>query len=230
MKNNRVIACVVAGALGFALLGGVALAQSSDQSGAQGQQNKGPMGRFMDHLASRLGISTDQLQQAAKDAAKDTVDDGVAAGTIPSDKADKIKQRIDEGKLPFGAGPGFPGLRGRHGDRGMAKRGMADKLSELRGVSIDAAAGALGISSNELTQTLRSGTSLDDLATQKGKDPAAVRSAVRDAVRQHLQAKVDSGTITASQADKIADQVSHMFGREHRAEKPKPSPSPSPTS
>src|SRR5439155_1590267 len=131
MKNNRVIACVVAGALGFALLGGVALAQSSDQSGAQGQQNKGPMGRFMDHLASRLGISTDQLQQAAKDA---------------------------------------------------------------------------------------------------GKDPAAVRSAVRDAVRQHLQAKVDSGTITASQADKIADQVSHMFGREHRAEKPKPSPSPSPTS
>src|SRR5437588_427995 len=131
-----------------------------------------------------------------------------------------------------GRGHGFrpPRGRGGRGDRGMAKRGMADKLSEPRSVSVDAAASALGISPNELTQTLRSGQSLDDLATQKGKDPAAVRAAVRDAVRQHLQAKVDDGTITTTQADKVADQVSHMFGREHRAEKPKPSPSPSPTS
>ena len=94
MRKHRVIAWVVAGAMGFALLGGVALAQSSDQSASQDQQHKGTVGRFMDHLASRLGVTPDQLKQAAKDAAKDTVDDGVAAGQIPSDKADGAGSRL----------------------------------------------------------------------------------------------------------------------------------------
>src|SRR5689334_24048517 len=55
---------------------------------------------YLQHLAQRLNISVDQLQNAMKAAAHDGVNDALQAGRITQDQANQINQRIDSGKGP----------------------------------------------------------------------------------------------------------------------------------
>lgn len=59
----------------------------------------GPGQAFLDNLAKILGIDRAKLDQAFKDAASQTIDQGVAEGWIPKDVAPSLKQRIQS--APF---------------------------------------------------------------------------------------------------------------------------------
>ncbi|HVA25262.1 MAG TPA: hypothetical protein VMW62_12845 [Chloroflexota bacterium] len=191
-----------------------AFAQSTSPSAnPSGQQ------AFVSHLASRLGISdTSKVQQALKDAAKDSVADQVAAGKITQTQATKIDQRIDSGQggpFGFGRGPGGPGRNGMTGgSRGMFGGGQI----------LNAAAGALNITPDALRQQIQSGKSLKDIA---GSNWPAVQQAMTTAAKAQLDPRVSSGKITSTQEQNIITRLtSGNFPRPHG---PRPSGSASAT-
>ena len=85
-----------------------------------------------------------------------------------------------------------------HGGHGPGSRGLG-------GVELEAAAKALGMTTDEVTAALQSGQTLQDLAEKAGVDMADVQAAIQAAheteMRDRIQQAVDDGTITQANAD-----------------------------
>jgi hypothetical protein len=181
-----------------------AFAQSTSPSASPSGAPTGQQA-FVNHLASRLGIGdTSKVQQALKDAAKDSVADQVAAGKLTQAQATQIDQRIDSGKGPgfgFGSRPGPSGNPG--GTRGMFGGGQI----------LNAAAGALNMTPQALQQQLRSGKSLKDVA---GSNWPAVQQAITTAAKAQFDPLVSSGKMTSAQEQNIITKLtSGNFPRPH---------------
>lgn len=175
---------------------------------------------FINHLASRLGISdVSKVQQALKDAAKDSVADQVAAGRITQAQATRIDQRIDSGQggpFGFGRGPGGPGPNGRPGRRAGFGGGQI----------LNAAAGALNMTPDALRQQLQSGKSLKDIA---GSNWPAVQQAITTAAKAQLDPLVSSGKMTSTQEQNIINRLTSGNFPRPRGPRPSGSASPAPS-
>jgi hypothetical protein len=68
------------------------------------------------------------------------------------------------------------------------------------------AADALGMDAGALMQALRTGDSLQDVATAQGKDYATVTKAIHDAVKTKLDAAVTNG-LDQARADEILSKL-----------------------
>lgn len=147
---------------------------------------------FLQKVADRLGVSVDQLKQAFKDAAIQTVDDLVAEGKLDPDKAAEIKSRIEQGAawFPFGRfGP--PGPHGLQHPR------------VLKGV-LGSAADAIGVTPRQLVQELREGnTSLAQVAQDHGVSVDDLKDAMLTDAREKLDEAVARGDLTQERADDI---------------------------
>jgi transposase-like protein len=146
---------------------------------------------FMAALAARLGISTDQLQQAMDQA------------------------RADVGMPERGPGGGGPGPRG--GERGPGaddqRQGGAGPQGEHRmgmGGGLDTAAQALGISTDQLRQELP-GKSLADVAQAHNVDPTTVANALKTAADAQIDQAVADGRISSDQADAAKQRASERI-------------------
>jgi hypothetical protein len=197
-------ASVVAAAAVAVFAGGVAVADSTSGSGSS----------FVDSLARHLGISTAKLQDAAKAAALDQVDQALADGTITKDQADALEQRIDHGHYPLsGEGPGF-GLGPDRGSLGPGPRfgfhfGLRLGLRDYAG----AAADYLGLSQQDLVPKLGAGQSLADIAKAQGKSVDGLESSLTGVAKKQLDQAVADKRLTADQAAKILDRVKTMLDR-----------------
>ena len=136
---------------------GVAAAQTTTTNGMPpaAQPGRGPglevqSSTFISALASRLGITTDQLQQA-----------------------------IDGARSDVGSADGGPVSRpgGPNGDGGGPRL--------AGGFPLDVAAQAIGISTDQLRQEL-AGSTLTQVATAHGKNPADVATALKNAASQSI--------------------------------------------
>ncbi len=157
---------------------------------------------FLDRLASILNVSRDQLTAAAKQAGQETVDKAVQDGKLPADKADRLRERIEQGD--FFA----PGFLGRYDGRGkLPAKGL---WLGQKDVVIDAIAQALGMSHDELLAAVKAGKSVSDLAKEKGVSADAIKKAVVDAVGRQLDEAVTAGKLTAEQAAKIRQRLESM--------------------
>ncbi len=79
------------------------------------------------------------------------------------------------------------------------------------GPGLDAAASALGISTDELHQSLDSGSTIADVAQSKGVDVQTVIDAMVADLKTHLDAEVASGEHTQAEADqKLADATARI--------------------
>lgn len=109
----------------------------------------------------------------------------VANGTINQSQADAVASALEAAKPPMDhrgpGGPGGPGF-GHHG-------------------GLDAAAAAIGISTDDLRTALQSGQSLADVAQAHGVTSQAVTDALVAAEKTELDARVASGDITQAEAD-----------------------------
>jgi len=152
---------------------------------------------FLDRLANALGVTTDKLNSAFTQARNETVDQEVKDGKLTQERADQIKSK--QGTVPFGFGfRGFEGGRDRHA-------GFAGPKGFMGGTQVrDAIAKALGMTSDDLTNQLRSGKKLADLA--KGKEDA-VKSAIVDAMKPQLDQAVKDGKLTQDQENQILDRI-----------------------
>lgn len=101
------------------------------------------------------------------------------------------------GMMLNGHGPG-----GRHGF------GLGD-------AELEAAAGALGMTTDEVQSALQNGQTLQDLADTAGVDIADVQAAIQAAhqteMRDRIQQAVDDGTITKENADWLLEGLDKGF-------------------
>jgi polyhydroxyalkanoate synthesis regulator phasin len=205
----KMLAAMVGVVIAVGIIGGTAVwAQGGTQGGATPAPKFGQRcEEYQAALAQKLGISVEKLQQAQKDTVKDFIDQAVKNGKLPADKAAELKKKIDESKgcAPLGA------VRAR----GVAKVGMFRAGLQT---GLDAAAKALGMTTEQLTSELKAGKSIADIAKAKNVDLKTVRDAVIAAEKAAIDQAVKNGKLTQTQADKMkaaldkaADKILERF-------------------
>jgi hypothetical protein len=144
---------------------------------------------ILDDAAKQLGVKPSELDAALKQALKNRVDAAVEDGRLTKAQADRIKERIDAGDVPFlfpgrgfGLGPG-PGRFDHHG--------LRDHLFGL-----EAAASYLGLTKAELREALESGKTLAQVAKDRGKSVDGLVDAIVAAKKKRLDEAVAAGRIT----------------------------------
>jgi len=144
---------------------------------------------FIAKVAANLGVSPDALRQAIKDAETQTVDEAIAAGRLTPEQGAKIKERIASSD-----GLGFGALQRRH-DRKHDRGGL------IRGNVIGIAAGAIGVSKEDLGTELRAGKSIAEVASEHGVSLDTVKAAIVNDAKKKLDAAVAAGRIDQPAAD-----------------------------
>ena len=155
--------------------------------------------------AKQLGVDAAELDAALKQALANRVDAAVAAGDITKTQGDEMKARIAAGEVPLvgvGRGPGHHRF-GHH---------LA---------SLDAATTYLGVTAAELKTSLSEGSTLAEIAEEKGKSVDGLKDALVAAAKADLADAVEDGRLTAAQQarivadlpDRIDDLVNGELGR-----------------
>jgi hypothetical protein len=148
---------------------------------------------IIDDAAQQLGVTPGELSDALKQALKNRVDDAVAAGRLSEEQGAELKARIDSSDvpLPLGVlGPKEFGL-GIGPDHGGPMGGLST------------AADHLGLSEAELRSRLSDGKTLAQIAKAEGKSVDGLVQAMLDDADEKLDAAVDAGKLTETEADKI---------------------------
>jgi len=199
--------------LAGAALGAVlALAVGVAMAGEDG--TAGPS--FLDRVAEKLGIGTDELEQAIRDARSDEIDAAVERGDLTPEEAERLKERLDEipGDAPFGPGPkrhkedfgfwfGGPPRGGGH------KPFLAPALGLFQ--AGERIAEFLGISEEQLREELAAeGATLATVAEAHGKSRDELKAFLEGEARARLDELVADGHIEQAAADKMLERF-----REH---------------
>jgi hypothetical protein len=204
--SKRIVAVVAAAAL--LGLGGVALAQTQRDDHAVQRQ------AFLDDTAKRLGVDSSDLEQALRDATIAQIDKALGDGAITKEQADRMKERIQSGDGPLF---GLPLERGFRGHGGFGPGGHDFELHHGPPAFFDAAATYLGMTTDELFTALGDGTSLADLAKEKGKSVDGLEQAIVAAVEKQLDVAVGKGRLTEEQKteflDRLRDHVDELVQR-----------------
>jgi ribosomal protein S20 len=170
---------------------------------------------FLAGVAERLGVDVDELKEAIEAEALERVDAAVAEGRLSEKQADRIRERIASGRLPFGPGV-HPGRGGPRGERdGRAPYGHEGKRGRgaLKHVVIEAAGDYLGAESRELFRARREGKSLARLAEEKGKSADGLAAAVLEAATERLDRAVADGRLTKEKADRLRERAGEAIPR-----------------
>jgi hypothetical protein len=192
-------ALIVAALFGGALIGSVGAetpTASGTPSTATHDTNTGQYCQtFRSHLADELKTDAAGLESAFRAAAAATLDEAVANGDLTKERADAIKSRLADADLD--------------GCFGLGRKLIGHPGAVAYGVDLGAAAAdALDMQPSALAGQLRSGKSLQEVATAQGVDYAAVKKAVLDAAKTDLDKAVSSGKLTADREQKMLDRLS----------------------
>jgi len=189
--NRRTWTVALAGALVAAVVGiGAVMAQEDDGSGQT----------FLDRVAAKLGIGSDQLERAIRDARTDQINEAVQNGNLTQEQADALIERLDEAPLLFDH-PGRGGF-GR-GDFAFGL-GRGPGLHGLCGVAGEELAAFLGIDAEQLREELRAeGATLATVAEAHGKTRDELKAFISQSARARLDERVADGDITQDRADEI---------------------------
>lgn len=189
---SRKAKIILAGALVTALLvagvgGAVVLAQGPTPTPGGGRAALGQF--YLQALASRLGTTLANLQQAMTGARTDAIDNAVKQGLITQAQADKMLQAQNNRPLG-GVGPFFRG---------------GQRLGQVQGFFgadvLEAVGKALNMTPADVVSALRSGKTLANLAQSQNVDPTVVQNAIANAEKSALDRAVADGLITPDQAN-----------------------------
>ena len=173
-------------ALTASLAAFAALALSAPGVAADGKPS------LVDDVAARLGVTPDKLRAAFKAALTARVDAAVAAGKLTPAQAAKLKQRIAAGPaLGLGARKAFA----------QRQKAFRDRIAKARAHAPVAA--YLGMTREQLRNELRSGTSLAQIAKERGKSVDGLVAAMLAPVKARLAKAVENGRLTKARADAI---------------------------
>lgn len=217
MKNQKLISLGAGMAAIASIAGGTlfALSSTSGSSSALGLSDselntiatnvaatpEADRDAYLTKLAANLGVDVDKLKAAIKTTNLQVLDEKVADGTIPQDRADEMRSRIESGNSFF-FGMGGKGGPGGHGGPGMDGPGMRLNAEEL--------ANFLGIDAATL-RTEQATKSLATIAGEHGKSRDQLKAFLSAQLSESLAQAVTSGKLTQAQADaKLADEQAEM--------------------
>lgn len=196
-----------------AILGGsaVALVQSTsaqDDGGTPPAERQDKRSRFLERVASQLGINVATLQQAIKDARLEGVDEALADGRMTEEQATKARERIN-------SGAGDPG---RFKERRQQRH---ERKARVRGAIVENAAAAIAISEDDLKEALKAGKSIADVAADNGVALDDVKSRIISAAETKLGEAVAKGRIDQAKADemlqKLTESLDDLLNRKRTA-------------
>jgi hypothetical protein len=157
--------------VGILALGGVA-GHALAQPGPQTEQASTPREELLSGVAAKLGVPADQLKGAVQSTELEMLDKAVEQGKVRPEVADRLRQRIEEGRL-------LPSLT-----RAAARQ---EQLGPGQRLVLHSAAEALGVTPAELVRELRdSGKSLAQLAEENGVSRDELKSGILADVEKHL--------------------------------------------
>lgn len=198
---------ILGGGLAALLVGGLLFGTTHASSSTAGpaasptpQEQRGQrFERFLSALANNLHIDASTLRSALVKTEQDLVDEAVQQGRLNADQAARIKEGIAQrgGRL---------GIRGPLTERKPLHQ--AKRQGWLQG-----AATALGITPAELRQRLHAGTSLNQLAQELGKDPAAVKQAILQRIEARVDDAVKQGRLSAQRAQALKQRLPERLDR-----------------
>ncbi|HET7768006.1 MAG TPA: hypothetical protein VFN74_04470 [Chloroflexota bacterium] len=162
------------------------LASATPAPGSRAQQAQQRQDQFLSTLAGKLGVTVDRLRQALTETRSEL--------GVPGPGPDRL----------HGRGPGGPGGLGGPGGPGLV-RGIA-------GVSLDAAAQAIGITVEALRQELP-GKTLSDVARAHNVDPARVATALKNAANTRIDQAASNGRLTAEQVTQAKQRAAEEIDR-----------------
>jgi hypothetical protein len=139
-------------------------------------------GKTLAEVATARGKSVDGLKQALLDSAKTGLDQAVADGDLTADEAQAILGKLRAGVDELVNGTG--GFKVR-----VERQGPGPDV--VLGGPFETAAGYLGLSVDELTQELRAGKSLAEIASAHGKSVNGLKQALIEAAKADLEKAVD---------------------------------------
>ncbi len=199
-KTVKILAGVVAAlALGLAIVGGTALAQSGGEGSppsSGGLEDGAPrLGalctRFQEGVASELGVSVEEVEAAFKASVLGMVDEAVEAGKIDPDKAAQLKERIEAGNGCWHPHP----------------RATQRAALLVKGLVVHAAAETLDMTPRELVGELRDCQSLAQVAEAQGVERDDLKSGILDDAEKHLDQAAANGRITEARADEVLQKL-----------------------
>jgi hypothetical protein len=176
--------------------GGPTATPTSPANGTQPDQGAKTdmLNAFWTALASKLGITVDNLKTGVVAAEKDVIEQAVTSGRLTRAQADQLEQRLSTNAplVPFFGGP-----RGGAGGPGYGPHG-----APIGGVNtLEAIATVLNMKPADLSAQLQSGKTLADIAAAQNVDQSKVKQAIVDSVKVQIQREVQDGLITQAQAD-----------------------------
>lgn len=199
--KQRLIGGGVAAVLAGGLLLGSAHAQPTPTIPAASptpqEQHGQRLARFVGALASNLHVDESTLRAALVKTEQDLIDEAVQQGRLSADRAARLKERVAQ-----------------HGGRGLGLLAERRPLHQAKRHGwLQGAATALGLTPAELRQRLHTGTSLNQLAQQLGKDPAAVKQAMQQSITERLQKAVERGRLSQQRAQALEQRLDERLDR-----------------
>ena len=174
---------------------GLSITMAQEGDGDAGDEPR-PADQLLARVAEKLGISEEQLRTAFQEAELELVDEAVAEGRLTPEKAERIRERISEGRI-------FPPLGRPH----------HKPYPRVQGLIVDSAATVLGMEKEALVEELRSGQSLAEVAEAQGMSVGDFKTALLAQVQANLNAKVAAGDLTQEQADRIFEEIEEYIDR-----------------
>lgn len=166
--------------------GGAALAASGDGDRSARCEER------LAKVAENRGVSVEQLKADVKARVLARIDAAEKAGRISSERAAKLRERVEEANLC---------AAGKRVQARFAVRGM-----------LRAAADFLGLDRAELKAQLP-GNSLAGLAEKQGKSAADLKAAMVAPAKVRLAKAVAGGKITQARADMAAERLDKLADR-----------------
>jgi hypothetical protein len=180
-------------------IGAAALAACAFAGGAYAARTTGGSSTrqaFLNDAAHRLGVTPQRLKDALAGALQDQLNAAVKAGKLTQAQANAIEQRFRQSgglPLPLGHAGRPPAFGGPH--------------SGPKGGPLGAAASYLGLSVPQLVDQLRSGKSLAQVASSKGKSTTALETAIVSDERARLDKARAAGVITNAQEQRMLSRL-----------------------
>lgn len=184
--TKALLGLLLVGVLAAGAVAGQALAQAGPAN--EDTQTRGE--EFLGRVAAKLGVTVDQLKEAISSTEMEMLDEAVAEGRISEERGDRLRQRIEEGRLL----PPLP-----------RARAVQNWLQAGQRLVLHAAAEVLEMKPLDLVRELRStGHSLAQLAEEKGISREELKSGILEDVQKHLDAGLER---LRENIDKIIDRT-----------------------
>jgi len=183
LTGTAMLVVVVVAVVG---LGTVAFAEPSDEGSGWPNFRQ----QLHETIASVLGITVEEYDQAVDQAQEQVVAGALADGWLTEEQAELWQWRMDQAPEGGMRGHGLPGVAGPRG--GMLGSGESP---------ISIAADQLGLSLTELLTKLQDGQSIADVAAEHGVDSGSIVAAYLAEVSENLDEAVAEGRLTEKQAE-----------------------------